>query len=113
MLARAGLPPVVMVDCSHANSGKEHGRQEEVWHNVIEQRAERDDLSRWPHGGKLSGAWQSTVSGKAVGFALRPIHHGCLHRLGSHRKNAALGCGKAGSGTQNFRRGNSAIGVND
>ena len=39
MLARAGLPPVVMVDCSHANSGKEHGRQEEVWHNVIEQRA--------------------------------------------------------------------------
>ena len=38
-LAQAGLPPVVMVDCSHANSGKQHARQEEVWHSVIEQRA--------------------------------------------------------------------------
>jgi 3-deoxy-7-phosphoheptulonate synthase len=37
-LAQAGLPPVLMVDCSHANSGKQHARQEEVWHNVIEQR---------------------------------------------------------------------------
>jgi 3-deoxy-7-phosphoheptulonate synthase len=37
-LAKAGLPPVLMVDCSHANSGKQHARQEEVWHNVIEQR---------------------------------------------------------------------------
>src|SRR5712671_3848353 len=38
-LARAGLPPVLMVDCSHANSGKQHARQEEVWRNVIAQRA--------------------------------------------------------------------------
>ena len=37
-LARAGLPSVLMVDCSHANSGKQHARQEEVWHSVIEQR---------------------------------------------------------------------------
>jgi 3-deoxy-7-phosphoheptulonate synthase len=37
-LARAGLPPVIMVDCSHANSGKQHARQEEVWRSVIEQR---------------------------------------------------------------------------
>ena len=38
-LAQAGLPPVLMVDCSHANSAKQHARQEEVWHSVIEQRA--------------------------------------------------------------------------
>jgi 3-deoxy-7-phosphoheptulonate synthase len=38
-LAQAGLPPVMMVDCSHANSAKQHARQEDVWHNVIEQRA--------------------------------------------------------------------------
>ena len=38
-LAKAGLPPQLMVDCSHANSGKEHARQEEVWHSVVEQRA--------------------------------------------------------------------------
>jgi 3-deoxy-7-phosphoheptulonate synthase len=37
-LFQAGLPPVLMVDCSHANSGKQHARQEEVWHSVIEQR---------------------------------------------------------------------------
>jgi 3-deoxy-7-phosphoheptulonate synthase len=38
-LIQAGLPPVVMVDCSHANSAKQHSRQEEVWRSVIEQRA--------------------------------------------------------------------------
>lgn len=32
------LPPVLMVDCSHANSGKQFARQEDVWHSVIEQR---------------------------------------------------------------------------
>jgi 3-deoxy-7-phosphoheptulonate synthase len=37
-LTRAGLSAVVMVDCSHANSGKQHARQEEVWRSVIEQR---------------------------------------------------------------------------
>jgi 3-deoxy-7-phosphoheptulonate synthase len=38
-LADAGLPRGLMVDCSHANSGKEPARQETVWHSVIEQRA--------------------------------------------------------------------------
>jgi 3-deoxy-7-phosphoheptulonate synthase len=37
-LTTAGLPAVLMVDCSHANSGKQHARQEDVWRNVIEQR---------------------------------------------------------------------------
>jgi 3-deoxy-7-phosphoheptulonate synthase len=37
-LRQAGLPPVLMVDCSHANSGKQHARQEIVWRSVIEQR---------------------------------------------------------------------------
>jgi 3-deoxy-7-phosphoheptulonate synthase len=37
-LKEAGLPQVLMVDCSHANSGKVHTRQEEVWNNVVEQR---------------------------------------------------------------------------
>ena len=32
------LPPVLMVDCSHANSGKQHARQEDVWRSVIQQR---------------------------------------------------------------------------
>ena len=37
-LKKASLPPVLMVDCSHANSGKQHARQEEVWKNLITQR---------------------------------------------------------------------------
>ncbi len=39
-LKKAGLPETLMVDCSHANSEKEHKKQEEVWNNVIAQRAE-------------------------------------------------------------------------
>ena len=38
-LKAARLPPVLMVDCSHANSGKQPARQEQVWKSIIEQRA--------------------------------------------------------------------------
>lgn len=38
-LHRAGLDPVVMVDCSHANAHKQHERQEAVWHDLLEQRS--------------------------------------------------------------------------
>jgi 3-deoxy-7-phosphoheptulonate synthase len=37
-LAQAGLPGALMVDCSHANSGKQPARQEEAWRSVIGQR---------------------------------------------------------------------------
>lgn len=37
-LTSANLMPVVMVDCSHGNSAKQHTRQELVWRNVLEQR---------------------------------------------------------------------------
>lgn len=37
-LAKAKLPTGLMVDCSHANSGKVPARQEDVWRSVIEQR---------------------------------------------------------------------------
>jgi 3-deoxy-7-phosphoheptulonate synthase len=32
------LAPILMVDCSHANSSKQFAKQEDVWHSVIEQR---------------------------------------------------------------------------
>jgi len=38
-LGKANLPQAVMVDCSHANSGKKHSRQEPVWRCVMDQRA--------------------------------------------------------------------------
>ena len=32
------LPPVLMVDCSHANSEKKFAKQEDVWRSVIQQK---------------------------------------------------------------------------
>jgi len=32
------IPEALMVDCSHANSAKQHARQEEVWQSVVAQR---------------------------------------------------------------------------
>ena len=41
-LAKAGLPERIIVDCSHANSGKDHRRQSVVWRDVLRQRVEGD-----------------------------------------------------------------------
>ncbi len=41
-LEAAGLPPRIIVDCSHANSGKDHTRQAAVWRDVLEQRRSGD-----------------------------------------------------------------------
>ncbi len=35
------LPPVLMIDCSHANANKEHNRQVEVWENILDQRRQK------------------------------------------------------------------------
>ncbi|MEM9444461.1 MAG: 3-deoxy-7-phosphoheptulonate synthase [Verrucomicrobiota bacterium] len=37
------LNPVLMVDCSHANSGKEPARQELVWNSILDQRIAGND----------------------------------------------------------------------
>jgi len=41
-LEAAGLPARIVVDCSHANSGKDHTRQSIVWRDVLEQRIAGD-----------------------------------------------------------------------
>ncbi len=38
LLAKAGLQQSLLVDCSHANSGKKHEQQVSVWNNVLEQK---------------------------------------------------------------------------
>ena len=40
-LGDAGLNPGVMIDCSHANSEKQHARQEVVFNSLIDQRVAR------------------------------------------------------------------------
>jgi 3-deoxy-7-phosphoheptulonate synthase len=42
-LVAAELNPIIMVDCSHANSGKVATNQPEVWNQVIDQRCAGDD----------------------------------------------------------------------
>jgi 3-deoxy-7-phosphoheptulonate synthase len=37
-LISSKLRPVMMVDCSHANSGKQPAKQEDVWRSIIDQR---------------------------------------------------------------------------
>ncbi len=41
-LRAAGLPAILMVDCSHANSGKVPARQADVWNDLLEQRRHPD-----------------------------------------------------------------------
>lgn len=41
-LEKAGLPARIIVDCSHANSGKDPRRQSIVWRDVLEQRLAGD-----------------------------------------------------------------------
>jgi 3-deoxy-7-phosphoheptulonate synthase len=38
-LRQANLEPVIMVDCSHANSNKQYEQQEEVWNTILKQRS--------------------------------------------------------------------------
>ncbi len=39
-LRNAGVQPAMLVDCSHANSNKDPGRQVEVWKDIVQQRSE-------------------------------------------------------------------------
>ncbi len=41
-MEKAGLQPRIVVDCSHANSGKDPTRQSVVWRDVLAQRAAGD-----------------------------------------------------------------------
>lgn len=38
LLEKAGLSQTLLVDCSHANSGKKHVEQLKVWENILEQK---------------------------------------------------------------------------
>jgi 3-deoxy-7-phosphoheptulonate synthase len=43
-LERSGLAPRMMIDCSHANSGKDHARQPEVAAEVARRVAEGSEV---------------------------------------------------------------------
>lgn len=43
LMGAAGLTPAVMVDCSHANSGSDHTKQESIWSAVLERHLRTGD----------------------------------------------------------------------
>ncbi len=91
-LTEAKLPTVMMVDCSHANSSKQHAKQEDVWKSVVQQRVDGtrsligvmiesnllegaqpipDDLSKLRHGVSVTDAclgWDVTERMLRQGF---------------------------------------------
>lgn len=44
-LLKAGLPQKIMIDCSHANSGKKPENQPLVWNSILEQREKHGENS--------------------------------------------------------------------
>ncbi|MBI2130255.1 3-deoxy-7-phosphoheptulonate synthase [Candidatus Woesearchaeota archaeon] len=52
MLEKEGLPPVVMIDCSHGNSGKDYRRQPEVFEDVAGQIVDQQTIANGYMGGR-------------------------------------------------------------
>jgi 3-deoxy-7-phosphoheptulonate synthase len=95
LLDRAGLPGVLMVDCSHANSGKDPERQPEVARAVVRQRRAGNPALRalmveshlW--GGRQdigpSLRYGQSVTDACLGFdATRTLLLELCERLGDH-----------------------------
>lgn len=78
LLERAGLPQHVMVDCSHANSNKDHSRQPAVSHDIAGQIAnsERRIIGVMIESNLVAGA-QKLQKGKPLTYG-QSITDGCL-----------------------------------
>jgi len=78
LLQKAGAPSAILVDCSHANSGKRFDRQPEVAHGVAQQMAagQRAIIGVMLESHLVGGA-QSVVPGQALTYG-QSITDGCL-----------------------------------
>jgi 3-deoxy-7-phosphoheptulonate synthase len=71
LLREAGLPETVMVDCSHANSGKDPTRQPSVANDVVDQRlAGNNGLRGLMIESHLSGGRQDVGEGMRYGVSI-------------------------------------------
>lgn len=77
-LERAGLPQRVMIDCSHANSGKDHTRQPAVCRDVAQQIASgnRNIIGVMLESNLVAGA-QKMVPGQPLVYG-QSITDGCM-----------------------------------
>ena len=81
-LRQVGVEPVLMVDCSHANSAKQHALQEEVWQNLVQQRVagNRNLIGLMVESNLEEGS--PAHSGGPAAVALRRVSDGCVCELG-------------------------------
>ena len=85
-LKKAGVPPSLMVDCSHANSGKDPERQPLVWESILAQRAAgQTKIFGAMIESNLEGGSQSLENPAALRYGVS-LTDGCL----SWEKTAAL-----------------------
>jgi 3-deoxy-7-phosphoheptulonate synthase len=78
LLQKAGAPNAILVDCSHANSGKRFDRQPEVAHDVADQvAAGQTAIIGVMLESHLVGGSQSIVAGQALTYG-QSITDGCL-----------------------------------
>jgi 3-deoxy-7-phosphoheptulonate synthase len=78
LLEKAGLPPRVMIDCSHANSGKDPARQPGVCRDVAAQIAEGDRrIAGVMLESNLVPGTQKLVPGRALVYG-QSITDGCI-----------------------------------
>jgi 3-deoxy-7-phosphoheptulonate synthase len=78
LLQKAGAPNAILVDCSHANSGKRFDRQPEVAHDVADQVADgQTAIIGVMLESHLVGGAQSVVAGQALTYG-QSITDGCL-----------------------------------
>lgn len=77
-MEKTGVKPRIMIDFSHANSGKDHRKQAVVCHNVAEQIAngERRIMGAMIESNLVAGA-QSLVNGKALVYG-QSITDACI-----------------------------------
>lgn len=71
-LASCGLPPRLVVDCSHANSNKDFRRQSLVWNDVIRQRVEgnTDVVGLMLESNLVEGRQDSSVDPEQLQFGI-------------------------------------------
>ena len=78
-LEAAGLPVRVIVDCSHANSGKDHRRQSVVWRDVLAQRVagERSIVGMMLEGNIHAGSQEPAADRTKLAYGVS-ITDGCI-----------------------------------
>jgi len=78
-LEAAGLPARIIVDCSHANSGKDPARQALVWRDVLEQRrgGDRSIVGMMLESNIHAGAQPATADRRQLKYGVS-ITDGCI-----------------------------------